>query len=36
MTDPGAEPGAEVYEGPPPTRRPEPWQAGPVPPVGGR
>jgi uncharacterized protein len=35
MTDPGVEPGAEVYEGPPPTRRPEPWQAGPVPPVGG-
>jgi membrane protease YdiL (CAAX protease family) len=30
MTDPGAEP-AEVYEGPPPMRRPEPWQAGPVP-----
>jgi membrane protease YdiL (CAAX protease family) len=29
MTEPGAEP-AEVYEGPPPTRRPEPWQAGAV------
>jgi uncharacterized protein len=34
MTDPGVEPGAEVYEGPPPTRRPEPWQVGPVPPAG--
>jgi uncharacterized protein len=30
MTGPGAEP-AEVYEGPPQTRRPEPWQAGPLP-----
>jgi membrane protease YdiL (CAAX protease family) len=29
MTGPGAEP-PEAYEGPPPTRRPEPWQAGPV------
>jgi membrane protease YdiL (CAAX protease family) len=26
MTGPGGEPVAEVYEGPPPTRRPEPWQ----------
>ena len=26
MTGPGAEPTAETYEGPPPTRRPEPWQ----------
>jgi membrane protease YdiL (CAAX protease family) len=35
MTGPGVEPGAEVYEGPPPTRRPEPWQAGPVRPPAG-
>lgn len=27
---PGAEPYAEVYAGPPPTRRPEPWQSVPV------
>jgi uncharacterized protein len=27
MTGPGSEPVADVYEGPPPTRRPEPWQA---------
>jgi membrane protease YdiL (CAAX protease family) len=32
MTGPWDEPVAEVYEGPPPTRRPEPWQ---VPPQWG-
>ena len=26
MTSPGGEPVGEAYEGPPPTRRPEPWQ----------
>jgi CAAX protease family protein len=35
MTGSGPEPATEVYEGPPPTRRPEPWQAGPVPPGPG-
>jgi membrane protease YdiL (CAAX protease family) len=36
MTGPGGDPAAEAYEGPPPTRRPEPWQAGPVLPPWGR
>src|SRR3954447_10236632 len=35
MTGSGPEPATEVYEGPPPTRRPEPWQVGPVPPGPG-
>jgi uncharacterized protein len=35
MTGPGSDPVAEAYEGPPPTRRPAPWQAGPVLPPWG-
>lgn len=31
MTEPGRDPAPEVYEGPPATRRPEPWQVVPPP-----
>jgi uncharacterized protein len=35
MTGPGSDPVADAYEGPPPTRRPEYWQVGPVVPPWG-